>query len=49
MSDYNPSRLSRLSCLAARRQKALLLLINTELASAAAPITLVMNWNPESK
>jgi eukaryotic-like serine/threonine-protein kinase len=25
------------------------LLINTELESAAAPITLLMNWNPESK
>jgi hypothetical protein len=24
-------------------------LINTELEGAAAPITLVMNWNPESK
>ena len=25
------------------------LLINTELESAAAPITLLMNWNPQSK
>ena len=24
-------------------------LINTELDSAAAPITLLMNWNPEAK